>query len=132
MAAASAKYTLPNVSDGATCTDNTWTATNDLPISGPVHTAVWTGSEMIVWIPKPADAWGAGITEYARHDPFGFHAPSIMLNGIDPKYAAVITIAGEEMTDRSRRAIASETCSLLRHRLGKERVTCFDTAYTQF
>jgi len=49
MAAASANYALPNVSDGATCTDHTWTATNDLPVSGPLHTAVWTGSEMIVW-----------------------------------------------------------------------------------
>jgi len=47
MAAAGAKYTLPSVSD--TCTDNTWTATNDVPVSGPGHTAVWTGSEMIVW-----------------------------------------------------------------------------------
>jgi hypothetical protein len=49
MAPASAKYTLPNVSGGATCTDNTWTATNDVPVSGAFHTAVWTGSEMIVW-----------------------------------------------------------------------------------
>jgi len=49
MAAASVKYTLPNTSDGATCTDNTWTATSDVPVSGPLHTAVWTGSEMIVW-----------------------------------------------------------------------------------
>jgi len=49
MAAATAKYTLPNISDGATCTDDTWTVTNDLPVSGPGHTAVWTGSEMIVW-----------------------------------------------------------------------------------
>src|SRR4029077_1154639 len=47
MAAANAKYTLPSVS--GTCTDNTWTATNDVPVSGPGHTAVWTGSEMIVW-----------------------------------------------------------------------------------
>ena len=48
MGAAGGKYKLPNVT-GATCTDNSWTPTNDLPVSGPGHTAVWTGSEMIVW-----------------------------------------------------------------------------------
>jgi Kelch motif. len=49
ITAASANYMLPSVSDGATCTDDTWTSTNDVPVSGSGHTAVWTGSEMIVW-----------------------------------------------------------------------------------
>jgi hypothetical protein len=51
IAAASAKYTLPNVSGGATCTDDTWTATTsaNVPVGRLYHTAVWTGSEMIVW-----------------------------------------------------------------------------------
>ena len=33
------------------CTDDTWTATGiaNAPTSRSVHTAVWTGSEMIVW-----------------------------------------------------------------------------------
>jgi uncharacterized delta-60 repeat protein len=33
------------------CADDTWTATNttDAPTARAVHTAVWTGSEMIVW-----------------------------------------------------------------------------------
>ncbi len=50
MAAVTPNYTLPTISDVAnSCTDNSWTPTNDLPVSGPGHTAVWTGSEMIVW-----------------------------------------------------------------------------------
>jgi N-acetylneuraminic acid mutarotase len=52
MAAATANYTLPKVSDGANgCTDDTWTATTttNAPTARKLHTAVWTGSEMIVW-----------------------------------------------------------------------------------
>ena len=50
MAAVSANYTLPAISRGATgCTDDTWTATAGPPSSRYLHTAVWTGSEMIVW-----------------------------------------------------------------------------------
>src|SRR4029077_1766320 len=53
-AAMSANYTLPTISDGATgCADNTWTATSTTSLNAPAgrddHTAVWTGSEMIVW-----------------------------------------------------------------------------------
>jgi len=52
MAAASANYMLPKISEGAGgCTDNTWTATTitDAPTHRELHTAVWTGIEMIVW-----------------------------------------------------------------------------------
>jgi N-acetylneuraminic acid mutarotase len=47
-------YTLPRIADatiGPPCTDNTWTATtsSNAPEARGVHTAVWTGSEMIVW-----------------------------------------------------------------------------------
>ena len=50
-AAASASYTLPTISDGLNgCTDDTWTATSTINAPCPSdHTAVWTGSEMIVW-----------------------------------------------------------------------------------
>jgi hypothetical protein len=48
--AAGANYTLPRISGGA-CIEDTWAPTNltgaaDARVS---HTAVWTGSEMIVW-----------------------------------------------------------------------------------
>ena len=52
MAAATANYTLPVISDGASgCIDDSWTATSttNAPIGRREHTAVWTGSEMIVW-----------------------------------------------------------------------------------
>ena len=52
IAAASANYTLPAISDAPNgCIDDTWTATSttDTPEARFSHTAVWTGSEMIVW-----------------------------------------------------------------------------------
>src|SRR6266550_1022402 len=44
----SRNYTLPANSAGG-CTENTWTATSGPPDGRVGHTAVWTGSEMIVW-----------------------------------------------------------------------------------
>ena len=52
MAAASANYTLPTISDAPNgCIDDTWTATSttNAPSARGDHTAVWTGTEMIVW-----------------------------------------------------------------------------------
>src|SRR5436190_18217183 len=49
---ASANYTLPAISESPNgCIDNTWTATSTLnaPNGREFHTAVWTGTEMIVW-----------------------------------------------------------------------------------
>ena len=46
-----AAYLLPKISNPDVCTDNTWTATStaNAPSARFRHTAVWTGSEMIVW-----------------------------------------------------------------------------------
>src|SRR5439155_10923742 len=58
MAAVSANYVLPAISGqsdnwtpSGVCTDDTWTATSltNAPAARDLHTAVWTGSEMIVW-----------------------------------------------------------------------------------
>src|SRR2546428_3432666 len=58
MAAVSANYTLPVISGqsdnsipSVACTDDTWTATSttNAPAARRNHTAVWTGTEMIVW-----------------------------------------------------------------------------------
>ncbi len=52
VAAATANYILPRVSDGGSgCIDDTWTATSttNAPHSRQSQTAVWTGSEMIIW-----------------------------------------------------------------------------------
>jgi len=45
-------YTLPTISDAASgCTPDTWTNTSTAhaPLHRRSHTAVWTGTEMIVW-----------------------------------------------------------------------------------
>src|SRR5438046_984585 len=52
LAAATANYSLPTISDTAGgCIDDTWTATSviNAPAQRAFHKAVWTGSEMIVW-----------------------------------------------------------------------------------
>src|SRR4030095_9448814 len=52
MAAATASYTLPAISDQPSgCIDDSWTdtTTTNAPTGRESHTAVWTGSEMIVW-----------------------------------------------------------------------------------
>jgi hypothetical protein len=52
MATVSANYTLPMItSPSGGCTDDTWTptTTTNAPDARSDHTAVWTGSEMIVW-----------------------------------------------------------------------------------
>jgi len=52
LAAASASYTLPMISDRPDgCIDDTWTATSTSNAADGrnLHKAVWTGSEMIVW-----------------------------------------------------------------------------------
>ena len=48
--AAGADYTLPRILGGA-CIEDTWTPTElaSAPDGRVSHTAVWTGSEMIVW-----------------------------------------------------------------------------------
>src|ERR1043166_1795397 len=43
-------YRLPALTNAAsTCTDDTWSSMIDLPARRANHSAVWTGSEMIVW-----------------------------------------------------------------------------------
>jgi N-acetylneuraminic acid mutarotase len=52
QAVAGANYTLPTISDpSGGCVEDTWTPTNRrrAPDGRVAHTAVWTGSEMIVW-----------------------------------------------------------------------------------
>src|SRR5438552_2581336 len=44
-------YTLPEISAPLGCTEDAWTPTTltNVPSARWIHTAVWTGSEMIVW-----------------------------------------------------------------------------------
>ncbi len=50
MMVPSSSYRLPTIPTGG-CIDDTWTATSttNAPLARYSHTAVWTGSEMIVW-----------------------------------------------------------------------------------
>lgn len=51
IALISQRYKLPQISVPLDCTDDTWTATTTVnaPDERAEHTALWTGSEMIVW-----------------------------------------------------------------------------------
>jgi hypothetical protein len=52
IAAANPNYKVPTMSNAPNgCTDDTWTATSTTNAPSPRHghTAVWTGTEMIVW-----------------------------------------------------------------------------------
>ena len=51
VATATGDYRLPSISDDGECTDDSWTATSTInaPSDRSDHTAVWTGSEMIIW-----------------------------------------------------------------------------------
>jgi N-acetylneuraminic acid mutarotase len=68
MAALNANYTLPAISSpSGGCTDDTWTPTSltNAPSARDSHTAVWTGSEMIIW-----GGWnGPVLNTGGRYDP---------------------------------------------------------------
>ena len=74
MAAVTSNYTLPTISEGAGCVEDTWTATNGPPDARSYHTAIWTGTEMIVWgrlhpfqYGRQIDPWDRQLDTY-QHD----------------------------------------------------------------
>ncbi len=64
-------YTLgPNSGSVGGCTEDTWTPTSGPPDGRVGHTAVWTGSEMIVWGGfQPANLFGTAFNTGGRYDP---------------------------------------------------------------
>jgi N-acetylneuraminic acid mutarotase len=83
--ASSGNYSLPSIAYDGDCTDHTWTATATVNAPSPryQHTAVWTGSEMIVWgdinfsntggrYNPSTDSWAATSTVNAPHG-WSFH-----------------------------------------------------------
>ena len=66
IAVPQASYALPKTFDGATCNENTWTATAAPPEARDSHTAVWTGSEMIIW---GGEADNSIVNSGGRYDP---------------------------------------------------------------
>src|SRR5437762_3248448 len=69
MAAATASYTLPAISDQPSDCIDSWTATSttNVPTARTGHTAVWTGTEMIVW--GGVGNGGATILTGGRYSP---------------------------------------------------------------
>jgi N-acetylneuraminic acid mutarotase len=89
VAAATANYRLPSVSDNGGCTDDTWIPTTiaNAPSARVRHTAVWTGSEMIVWGGVNA---GRVLNTGGKYDP-----------GTDTWTATSTTNAPEARTDHT-------------------------------
>jgi hypothetical protein len=98
VAAAAANYTLPKVSDGGNgCTDDTWTPTSitNAPEARQLPTAVWTGTEMIVW-------GGVGANSYlnsgGRYDPSTDRwTPTSTVNAPDSRAGHTAVWTGSEM-----------------------------------
>src|SRR5207245_2535091 len=70
MAAVSTSYTLPVIAGpSGGCVDDTWTATSTInaPTARYWHTAVWTGTEMIVW--GGISSSGSNLNTGGRYDP---------------------------------------------------------------
>ena len=68
MIAPAASYTLPQISDATGgCIEDTWTATLGPTDGRQNHTAVWTGSEMIVWGGQAID--GGYLNTGGRYNP---------------------------------------------------------------
>jgi N-acetylneuraminic acid mutarotase len=100
IAAASANYTLPLIvgpsdswSPSVLCTEDTWnpTSTAGAPAPRGYHTAVWTGTEMIVW-------GGTGDSTGGRYDPVtdGWTATTIT-NAPSPRTQHTAVWTGSEM-----------------------------------
>ena len=64
VVAAPGDYHLPSISDDGECTNDTWTvtSTDNAPSPRVRHSAVWTGSEMIIWGGYYADNTGGRYT----------------------------------------------------------------------
>ena len=96
MAAASANYTLPTISDAVNgCTDDTWTATTNAPAARYLHTAVWTGSEMIIW--GGHDTWNY-VNTGGRYNPAtDTWTPTTVNNAPSGRYEHTVVWTGIEM-----------------------------------
>ena len=66
MTVPKASYALPKIFGGATCNENSWMATAAPPEARDSHTAVWTGSEMIIW---GGEANNSLLNTGGRYDP---------------------------------------------------------------
>jgi len=98
IAVPSATYAVPYISEGAGCSDDTWTDTSiaNAPEGRYLHTAVWTGSEMIVW--GGDNTGGEGRNTGGRYNPStdSWTATST-INAPFPRYRHTAVWTGSEM-----------------------------------
>jgi hypothetical protein len=86
-------YTLPVTSDGSNCTDDTWSTTAGPPDGRDNHTAIWTGTEMIIW------GGGAfGMNTGGRYNPStDTWIPTSTTNAPSARYSHTAVWTGTEM-----------------------------------
>jgi hypothetical protein len=98
------------VRDGAAWvrSSDSWHRISDLPPSIPTittwgsRTAVWTGSEVLVWASQPApsrptSSLGNGSEVVAAYNPTSDHWRSLPASGLTPRQGAVIVWTGSEL-----------------------------------
>jgi N-acetylneuraminic acid mutarotase len=90
-------YTLPKISEAdSPCTDDTWmaTATTNAPTARQLHTAVWTGSEMIIWGGND----GNDVNSGGKYDPItDSWTTTNSSNAPDPREGHTAVWTGSEM-----------------------------------
>jgi N-acetylneuraminic acid mutarotase len=93
LEATTANYTLPIVSQGG-CIDDTWTDISGPPDGREGHTAVWTGTEMIIWGGFIVEAFNTG----GRYNPAIDHWTSTTLtNAPEVRFGHSAVWTGSEM-----------------------------------
>jgi N-acetylneuraminic acid mutarotase len=99
MAALNANYTLPAISSpSAGCIDDTWTSTSitNAPDGRTLPTAVWTGSEMIVW--GGTTDRNDGLDTGGRYNPsIDSWAPTSITNAPTARFVHTAVWTGSEM-----------------------------------
>jgi N-acetylneuraminic acid mutarotase len=95
-AAPGGSYTLPTLSgDTAGCVDDTWAPSSmNAPIGRWNHTAVWTGSEMIVW---GGENLPVIVTLGGRYNPTTDTWTTVSTNGPSPRTNHTAVWTGTEM-----------------------------------
>jgi N-acetylneuraminic acid mutarotase len=91
------EYSLPAVPDTPnSCADDTWTATSGPPENRQYHTAVWTGSEMIVW--GGEDYSNFVFNSGGRYNPStDSWTATTTTNAPTPRYSHIAVWTGSEM-----------------------------------
>jgi hypothetical protein len=94
VAVPSTSYTLPNIAAGG-CSDDTWSDTSVGPDGRIWYTAVWTGSEMIVW---GGTSGGFDVATGWRYNPStDTWAPTSMMNAPTEREFHSAVWTGKEM-----------------------------------